>query len=195
MGTPAPDFPVFRPIPPHQARSHLGLGPIERRNATIAVAGKSAPDLLRAAPRAKVIRLTEHSIAGGICSRSATASSLHRAQRGYKASQEGCQRVSQPLPSRCRICRTKRFLRPRRRSFATHALGEPILVAVRRPPSRIKSPEAASGLGGGAGFREAKRGGVCAYTNSFGDAQAFHRLVQGLDFPVLSSGLRLFRSL
>lgn len=108
--------------------------------------------------------------------------SRHRAERGDKASQEGCGRFSETSPSRCRFCRPKPFLRPRRRILPLTHSESPSLVAVRRPPSRIEPLEAASVLGGGAGFRGAKRGGVCAGTNKSGDAQPVHGSVQGPEF-------------
>ena len=137
--------------------SDLGLPSANTRPP--AAAGKPAPDLPR--PR-RGQRLIDYSapLAGGIRSRIATASSLHRARRGDKASQEGCQRFSEPLPSRCRFCRPKRSQRPRRWILPLTHSESPSLVAVRRPPSGIEPPPAASVLGGGAGFRGAKRGGV-----------------------------------
>lgn len=122
-----------------------------------------------------------HPSCGRIRSRGAAASSLHHAERGDKASQEGCGRFFEALPSHCRFCHLKRFLRPRRRILPLTHSESPSLVAVRRPPFGVQPPEAASSLGGGAGFRGAKRGGVCVCTDESGDAQAVHGLVQGSD--------------
>lgn len=180
-GTPAPDFPIFRPGQPCNAPSHLGRKPIERQHATTGSRGKASPRFTPAAPRAEFTRLIGIPLADGIRSRSATASSPHRAQSGDKAAQEGCERFSEPKPSRCRFCRPKRFLTPRRWILPLTHSESPFLVAVRRPPSGIEPPPAASVLGGGAGFRRAKRGGVCAGTNRTGDAQPVHGLVQRPD--------------
>lgn len=89
----------------------------------------------------------------------ATTSSFHRALRGDKASQEGCGGFLEAQPSRCRFCRPERFLGPHRSILPLTHSESPSLVAVRRLPFGIQPPEAASVLGGGAGFREAKRGG------------------------------------
>lgn len=139
------------------------------------------PQIYPSRAAGRVHPIDRHPLAGAIRSRSATASSLHCAQRGDKASQEGCQRSSQPLPSRCRFCRPKRFLRPRRRILPLTHSESPSLVAVRRPPSGIQPPTAASVSGGGAGFRGAKRGGVWPGTNRSTDAQPVHGLVEPPD--------------
>lgn len=181
-GTPAPKSGDFRPKQVSTPASSGAAGQSAVQFRPRASRPWESPSQIRPGGAAGRAHSTDrHPSCGRIRSRGAAASSLHHAERGDKASQEGCGRFFEALPSHCRFCHPKCFLRPRRRILPLTHSESPSLVAVRRPPFGVQPPEAASSLGGGAGFRVAKRGGVCVCTDESGDAQAVHGLVQGSD--------------
>jgi len=119
---------------------------------------ESRPQIYRGRAAGQAHLTDRHRLAGGIRSRSATASSPHRAQRGDKASQKGCERVLQPLPSPLSVLPPQTLPEAAQVDFATHTLGEPI--SGRRKATAMWNRAAGGGfrIGWGSWFSRSEKG-------------------------------------